>query len=95
MTALSEELRHTQAEKDRLLSQSAATQTTEELEELRGRLAALTEEREELLHAAERLRGEKEELRAQLEEKTHMVKTLGSSPTATNVIYVWNNPSFD
>ncbi|XP_027899841.1 centromere-associated protein E isoform X2 [Xiphophorus couchianus] len=74
MTALSEELRHTQAEKDGLLSQSAATQTTEELEELRGRLAALTEEREELLHTAERLRGEKEELRAQLEVKTHMMQ---------------------
>ncbi|XP_014859522.1 PREDICTED: centromere-associated protein E [Poecilia mexicana] len=74
MTALSEELRDTQAETDGLLPQSAITQTPGELEELRGRLAALTEEREELLHAVERLRGEKEELRSQLEEKTHMMQ---------------------
>uniref|UniRef100_A0A3P9PPP8 Uncharacterized protein n=2 Tax=Poecilia reticulata TaxID=8081 RepID=A0A3P9PPP8_POERE len=66
MTALSEELRDTEAETDGLLCQSA--------EELRGRLAALTEEREELLHAVERLRGEKEELRSQLEEKIHMMQ---------------------
>ncbi|XP_054911709.1 centromere-associated protein E isoform X2 [Poeciliopsis prolifica] len=75
MTALSEELRHTQAETDVLPSQSAVTQTPEEQEELRGRLAALSEEREELLHAVERLRGEKQELRAQLEEKIHMMQS--------------------
>uniref|UniRef100_A0A087XS51 Centromere-associated protein E n=1 Tax=Poecilia formosa TaxID=48698 RepID=A0A087XS51_POEFO len=50
MTALSEELRDTQAETDGLLPQSAITQTPGELEELRGRLAALRSQLEEKTH---------------------------------------------